>query len=113
MLAALSDEQLARPRDVSSLRYLSHGGAPVATETLRRAHAAFPAAEMLHIYGATETAPIATLLPHEEQILDVPQARYCGRPAVGVEVGIRGLDGSWQPPDQIGGVVCPRPDVVA
>ena len=113
MLAALSDEQLARPRDVSSLRYLSHGGAPVATETLRRAHAAFPAAEMLHIYGATETAPIATLLPHEEQILDVPQARSCGRPAVGVEVGIRGLDGVWQTPDSIGEVVVRGPNVMA
>ncbi len=42
MLAALSDEQLARPRDVSSLGLISHGGAPIATETLRRAHAAFP-----------------------------------------------------------------------
>ena len=40
MLAAMSDEQLVRPRDISSLRYLSHGGSPVATETLRRAHAA-------------------------------------------------------------------------
>ena len=63
MLAALADEQLARPRDVSSLRGISHGGAPVATETLRRAHAAFPGATLLHVYGATETAPIATLLP--------------------------------------------------
>jgi AMP-binding enzyme/Metallopeptidase family M24 len=37
MLAALSDEQLARPRDVSTLRLISHGGAPIATQTLLRA----------------------------------------------------------------------------
>lgn len=86
MLAALSDEQLARPRDVSTLRLISHGGAPIATETLRRAHAAFPDAELMHLYGATETSPIATILPHEELLLDVPQARSCGQPAVGVEV---------------------------
>ena len=42
MLAAISEEQLARPRDVSSLRFLTFGGAPSATETLRRAHRAFP-----------------------------------------------------------------------
>src|SRR5436309_3153954 len=47
MLAALSEEQLERPRDVSSLRWISHGGAPIATETLRRAHAALPDATLL------------------------------------------------------------------
>jgi long-chain acyl-CoA synthetase len=88
MLAALNEEQLARPRDVSSLRLISHGGAPIATETLRRAHAAFPDAELMHIYGATETAPIATVLPREERVLDEPQARSCGQPAVGVEVRV-------------------------
>jgi long-chain acyl-CoA synthetase len=113
MLAAMSEEQQARPRDVSSLRYLSHGGAPVATETLRAAHAAFPETELIHIYGATETAPIATVLRHEERMLDSPQARSCGRPAVGVEVTIRGLDGTWQPPDSIGEVVVRGPNVMA
>jgi long-chain acyl-CoA synthetase len=88
MLAALTEEQLARPRDVARLRLISHGGAPIATETLRRAHGAFPEAELMHIYGTTETAPIATVLPHEERMLDEPQARSCGQPAVGVEVTI-------------------------
>jgi long-chain acyl-CoA synthetase len=94
MLAAISDEQLARPRDVSSLRFLSHGGSPCATETLRRAHAAFPAAELLHIYGATETAPIATLMPHEQRLLGTPRERSCGQPAVGVEVAVLDVDGA-------------------
>jgi long-chain acyl-CoA synthetase len=91
MLAAISDEQLARPRDVGSLSLLSHGGAPVATETLRRARAAFATAELMHLYGTTETAPIATVLPHEERVLDAPQARSCGQPAVGVEVVVLDL----------------------
>jgi long-chain acyl-CoA synthetase len=88
MLAAMSDEQLARPRDVSTLGLIGHGGAPVATETLRRAHAAFPGAKLLHIYGATETSPIATVLQDEELLLDAPQARSCGQPAVGVEIAV-------------------------
>jgi long-chain acyl-CoA synthetase len=88
MLAALADEQLARPRDVSSLRMLSHGGSPVATETLRRARQAFPGAELMHLYGTTETAPIATIMAHEEALLDAPQARSCGQPAIGVEVRV-------------------------
>jgi long-chain acyl-CoA synthetase len=88
MLAALAEEQLARPRDVSSLSLLSHGGSPVATETLRRAHEAFPDAELMHLYGTTETAPIATIMAHEEALLDGPRARSCGQPAIGVEVRV-------------------------
>jgi long-chain acyl-CoA synthetase len=88
MLAALAEEQLARARDVSSLRLLSHGGSPVATETLRRARQAFPDTELMHLYGTTETAPIATIMAHEETLLDAAQARSCGQPAIGVEVRV-------------------------
>jgi long-chain acyl-CoA synthetase len=104
MLAAISEEQLARPRDVSSLAMVSHGGSPVATETLRRAHAAFPDAELLHLYGATETAPIATALPHEERILDTPLARSCGQPVVGVEIAVLDDAGAVQPSGVVGEV---------
>jgi long-chain acyl-CoA synthetase len=113
MLAAMSDEQLARPRDVSSLRMISHGGSPSATETLRRAHKAFPDAELLHIYGATETSPIATTLRHEERFLDAPQARSCGQPAVGVDVAIAGADGVEVPIGDVGEVVIRGPNVMA
>ncbi|MFL5818167.1 MAG: class I adenylate-forming enzyme family protein [Conexibacter sp.] len=89
MMAAIAEEQLARPRDVGSLRYLSHGSSPVATEILRRTREAFPNAELLHVYGATETSPIVTLLPNEERVLDGPRARSCGQPAIGVELAIR------------------------
>jgi long-chain acyl-CoA synthetase len=105
MLAALSAEQLRNPRDVSTLQYISHGGAPIATETLRRAHAAFPAAHFAHIYGATETSPIATVLPHEERLLDAPQVRSCGQAAVGVEVAVAAADGSWLPSGEVGEVL--------
>jgi long-chain acyl-CoA synthetase len=105
MLAALADEQLARPRNVSTLELVSHGGSPVATETVRRAHAAFPEAELMHLYGATETAPIATVLPHEERFIDAPQIRSCGQPAVGVEIAIVDLlSGAEQPPGEVGEV---------
>jgi long-chain acyl-CoA synthetase len=113
MLAALSDEQRARPRDVSTLRFISHGGAPVATETLRRASAAFPDATLLHVYGATETSPIATLLPREEALLDAPQARSCGRPAVGVEVAVVGDRGARLPSGVVGEVVIRGANVMA
>lgn len=105
MMDALATEQDARPRDVSSLRWLSHGSSPAAVELLRRTRETFPDAEMLHIYGLTETSPIVTLLPGEQHLLDHPRARSCGRAAVGVEVEI--LDpGSGEPagPEVVGEV---------
>jgi len=105
MLAALTDEQVRRPRDVSTLRAISHGGSPVATETVRRAHDAFPAAGLYHLYGATETAPIATTLRDEELLIDSPRIRSCGQAAVGVEVEIVGPGGKPLPAGQVGEVV--------
>jgi long-chain acyl-CoA synthetase len=113
MLAALTDEQVARPRDVSTLRAICHGGSPVATETVRRAHDAFPGAELLHLYGATETAPIATTLRGEELLLDSPRVRSCGQPAVGVEVEIVDVDGRRLPTGAVGEVVVRGDNVMA
>jgi long-chain acyl-CoA synthetase len=113
MLAALIDEQLVRPRDVCSVRLMSHGGAPIATDTVRRAHAAFPDAELVHMYGATETAPIATTLRHEERLLDASQVRSCGQPAVGVEVEVVDFDGSPVAVGEVGEVVIRGANVMA
>lgn len=113
MLAATTDEQLARPRNVSSLRLLSHGASPVTSATLRRAHEAFPAAELLHLYGATETAPIATALPNEQLLLDSPVGRSCGTPVVGVDVSVIGADGAAVAVGEIGEVVVRGANVMA
>ncbi|HTN78152.1 MAG TPA: AMP-binding protein [Acidimicrobiales bacterium] len=113
MLAALNEEQLARPRDVVSMKAIFHGGSPVATETLRRAHVAFPTTELLEMYGATETAPIATSFRGEELVLDSPRARSCGQPAVGVEIRIIDSDGSEVPTGQVGEVSIRGDNVMA
>jgi long-chain acyl-CoA synthetase len=113
MLAAAAGAQLVRPRNVSSLRYLSHGASPISAETLRRARQAFPGAELLHVYGTTETTPIATLLPHEERILDTPLVRSCGQPAVGVEIQIVDSSQADVPPGAVGEIAVRSPSVMA
>jgi long-chain acyl-CoA synthetase len=102
MLAAAAKAQLADPRDVSSLRYLSHGASPISAETLRRARRAFPNAELLHVYGTTEATPITTLLPHEERIIETPRVHSCGQPAVGVEVRVVDTSRTEVPPGTVG-----------
>ena len=102
MLAALSEEQLQRPRELPTLIGISHGGSPIATGTVRRAHLAFPGVELLHLYGATETAPIVTALAHEERLLEEPCIRSCGRAVPGVEVKLIGPDGGAVPRGEVG-----------
>ena len=109
MLAAATSVQLASPRDVSSLRYLSHGASPIATETLKNARRAFPGAELLHIYGTTETTPILTLLPHEENIIATPLDRSCGQPAVGVDLRIVDESGAEVRPGRSARSSCAAP----
>jgi long-chain acyl-CoA synthetase len=114
MLAAMCEEQLARPRDVSSLELLTFGGAPSATETLRRAARLFPDAELMTMYGATETAPIVTTLRGLHRLLDGPQARSCGRPTVGVEARV--VDPQERTPvaaGEVGEVAVRGPNVMA
>jgi long-chain acyl-CoA synthetase len=113
MLAAAADAQLARPRNVSTLRYLSHGASPIATETLKRTRRAFPDAELLHVYGTTEATPIITLLPHEERMFDTPRAGSCGQPAVGVEIRVVDPSGAAQPPMAVGEMLVRSPSVMA
>lgn len=113
MLAAAARAQLARPRNVGSLRYLSHGASPISAETLRRTRRAFPGAELLHVYGTTETTPITTLLPHEERILDTPLVRSCGQPAVGVEIRVVGTSRADVPPGTVGEIAVRSPSVMA
>lgn len=114
MIAALADTQLASGRDVSSLRHLSHGGSPIASEVVRRAAKAFGDAELVHLYGATETAPLATALRDEQELLDSPLIRSCGPAVIGVEVRVATLEGTDPLPDgDIGEVLVRGANVMA
>jgi len=112
MIAAMTEEQLVRPRRVDTLRQISHGGSPVATEVLRRAHRAFPEAELIHLYGATETAPLATTLRHEERHLEGLRGRSCGQPLPGVDVRIFDPEGREVETGEVGEVVIRGPNVM-
>ena len=105
MLAAIAEEQHARPRDISSLKLLAHGGSPIATEVIRRTSTAFPSAQLVEVYGATETSPLATLLGHEEALMDDPLARSCGRAVVGCNITVRDSEGNELPTGQVGEVL--------
>jgi len=112
MLAALAEEQLARPRDVSTVRAIAHGGSPIATEVIRRTHQAFPSAMLIEVYGATELSPLCTALPNEERLMDGPLVRSCGRSMPGCEVRILDANGLEVPRREVGEVVVRGPNVM-
>ncbi|MFV0258161.1 MAG: acyl-CoA synthetase [Acidimicrobiales bacterium] len=115
MVAAAVEEQIVNPRDVSSLTVFAHGGSPIANEVLRRGLTAFPGVRLLHLYGATETAPLVTGLPAEAALVaaDDERARSAGQPVMGVEVVIRNPDGDPLPTGDAGEVTIRGANIMA
>ena len=101
MLDALAEAQLDTRCDVSSLRLIGHGGAPLVGRTLERVCVAFPDAEICAQYGATEMAPLATVGRHQERTLGASTSRSAGSPVIGVDVSI-------QDPGQQAAATCRR-----
>ena len=112
MIAAISELQHKQPRDVSSVRLVAHGGSPIATQVVRRASAAFPSAEFVHVYGMTEASPLLTGLRHEERLLDVDRGRSCGQPLIGVQVRIVDADGRDVLPGEVGELMAYGPNIM-
>jgi long-chain acyl-CoA synthetase len=52
--------------DVSDVRWISYGGAPIATGLVHAIKAAFPNARVGNGFGLTETSSLTSFLPHEE-----------------------------------------------
>ena len=112
MLAAMAEEQHAQPRSVESVRAIAHGGSPIATEVVRRTWTAFPTAEMIEVYGATELSPLTTGLRNEQDLLDDDRARSCGQSIVGTDVRVLNEAGEELPAGEIGEVVVRGPNVM-
>ncbi len=111
MLAAMIESQASSPRDVSSLRWLSHGASPVALEVLKRGLEEF-GCELIHLYGATELSPLATIFRHEDRHLDADRAKSCGVAPPGVDLEIRSPDGKPVAVGEVGEVTIKGPNVM-
>ena len=112
MIAAISELQHKEPRDVSSLRVVAHGGSPIATEVVRRAHEAFPTADFLHVYGMTEASPLMTGLRREQDYLDSDRGRSCGLPLIGTRVKIVDKNDDELPAGEVGELAASGPNIM-
>jgi len=97
---------------LSTLRFLGHGGAPIAESRLREACERLPGVEFASIYGATELGPMATLFHHQEHHSGGGRFASCGQPVLGVEVRVVDDNGDSVPTRNIGEVVVRGPNMM-
>ena len=98
--------------DVSRVRWISYGGAPIAESLVHAIMQAFPAARVGNGFGLTETSSLTSFLPHEEAAAHADSVGFAmpvvdlavdsPDPATGVgELLVRGpnvVDGYWNKP---------------
>lgn len=118
MLNLMVNHPEASERDLSSLRAVLSGGAPIAPETVRRIVERF-GCDYVQTYGMTETSPYLTLsrLKHDQR--DLPRERRLelksrtGRPFLAVELRVVRPDGTEVARDdqEVGEIVVRGPTV--
>ncbi|MBO9641725.1 MAG: long-chain fatty acid--CoA ligase [Pseudacidovorax sp.] len=101
--------------DLSSLRLMLYGAAPIDATLLAQAMAALPGADFAQAYGMTELAPtVVTLGPEEHR--PGPQRerllRAAGRPVPIAEVRIVDGEGRELPPGEVGEITARGPMVM-
>jgi long-chain acyl-CoA synthetase len=114
LIATLSDPAFAKA-DVSSLRVLIYGAAPMAVEWIDRVAAAFPDAALYNCYGLTETGPDITVFDAAEFRAAIehfrrtgerlPHLTSIGKPNVLNEVRVVAPDGRELPAGEVGELV--------
>ncbi len=62
--------------DVSGIRWVAYGGAPIAPSLVRSVKEAFPAAKVFNGYGMTETASLMTVLPDRDAVEHADSVGY-------------------------------------
>ena len=93
MLKQLMDHPRFHEFDLSSLKVITYGAAPMPLEVVRQAIQEFPAARFINAFGQTETASTITMLPPEDHILE-------GSPE-GIEKKLRRLTSIGKPLDDV------------
>ena len=106
MLIRLLDELDREKFDLSSIKRINYGTAPMPVDVLKRGIEAFGPIFREH-YGLSECPQPATLLYPHEHVVDGPEAvvrrlASCGRPTLNVNIEIRDAEDNVAPTGEIG-----------
>lgn len=116
MLSMLLDHPDCAAADLSSLRVVGYGAAPMTVPLLRRAMERLPNAGFVNSYGMTELSPLATCLgieDHREALRGRPDLlRSVGRPVWNVEIRLCDAAGVQMPDGTPGEIMVRGPTVM-
>ncbi len=110
---ALTNDEEARKRDLSSLRKACSGGAPIAPATVKAFEDQF-GAYIMPVYGLTETTSPCHMTPLHRRAPVDPQsgALSVGVPTFNTDVKVLGEQGQELAPGEVGEIVVSGPQVV-
>ncbi len=112
MILFLVQAPQIRETDLSSLRLIVYGAAPIPAELLKQAMGIFQCG-FQQVYGLTETTGAITLLPPEDHDpADARKLLSCGYAQAGVELRIVGDDGTNLPTGEVGEIAVRSPQVM-
>ncbi|HEX4862514.1 MAG TPA: class I adenylate-forming enzyme family protein, partial [Acidimicrobiales bacterium] len=110
LVPAMAQLLLAHPRfddaDLSSLKMVSLGSAPLAPETFRRLQERLPKAWVSNNWGMTEAGSAYCVLPPEEASRRVGSV---GKPVPPMEVRVMGEEGNELPSGEVGELLVSNP----
>jgi acyl-CoA synthetase (AMP-forming)/AMP-acid ligase II len=122
MLKRIIDDPAFPTYDLTSLKVITYGAAPMPVEVIKKAIEVMPWARFINAFGQTETAStIAALGPDDHVIEGTEEEREkklkrltssIGRPLPDVEVKIVGEDGTPLPPETVGEILVKGPRVM-
>jgi long-chain acyl-CoA synthetase len=116
MINALLNYPEVDSYDVSSLHTLIYAASPMPVELLKQGLKKWGQV-FLQGYGMTETAPILTMLPRQDHILEgtpeqMRRLSSCGKQVLGVEVRVVNAQGEDVKPGEIGEIIAHGPNVM-
>jgi acyl-CoA synthetase (AMP-forming)/AMP-acid ligase II len=111
MLKQLMDHPDFGKYDLSSLKVITYGAAPMPLEIIKKAVEVFPGVGFINAFGQTETASTVTMLsPEDHVITGTPEERErklkrlssIGKPMSDIEMKVIDDDGNDLPANEIG-----------
>jgi acyl-CoA synthetase (AMP-forming)/AMP-acid ligase II len=121
MLKQLLDHPDFAKHDLSSLKVITYGAAPMPLTVMKRALEAFPGTSFINAFGQTETASTITMLSPEDHVIKgtpeeiekkLKRLTSIGKPLPDVEMKVVDEDGKELPPGEIGEILARGPRVM-
>jgi acyl-CoA synthetase (AMP-forming)/AMP-acid ligase II len=122
MLKQLLDHPNFKKHDLSSLRVITYGAAPMPLPVIRKALDEFPGVSFINAFGQTETASTITALgPEDHHITGTPEEKEkkikrlasIGKPMADVEMKVIDDDGKTLGPNEVGEILAKGPRVMS